>query len=71
MSRATCGGCGAETDPDDHCCAECATEHDQAVASLERERICALLLTLGTTARAKVTLAAAVGVIRREGSEGR
>ena len=59
-----CGGCGAETDHDDHCCSECADEHDEAVTALERERICELLLTLGKTKQSKVTLAAAVGAIR-------
>lgn len=37
---------------------------EKGAAEEERERICELLLTLGTTVRARVTLAAAVGAIR-------
>lgn len=39
----TCSGCGAETDPDDYCCAECADAHDEAVRAEERKAVADLV----------------------------
>lgn len=60
----TCSGCGADTDPDEHCCGACAEEHDAAVRAIEREE-CAQLVERSGVPAARAIAAA----IRARGEE--